>query len=91
MNDWKATPVRGGTRKRSVPQTISGIDYVGQTTIARHFGVGQSAVSNWLARPVGAPMPDATVEGVPLWRRDRLAEWERWFATLTDWSPRKPR
>jgi hypothetical protein len=81
MSEWTSPAVRG-RRTRGPDTTRTGLEYIGQGTIARHFGVSRPAVSNWIKRDIGVPRPDATVDGVPVWLKDRLPEWERWFHSI---------
>lgn len=74
------------TRKRPADATRTGEKYVSQATVARHLGVRQSAVANWMVRRDTFPVADAVVDGAPVWLESRLGEWKAWHTALSRWD-----
>lgn len=67
-------------------------EYVSTDTVAGWFGVTRQAVTNWIARQLGAPEPAAVIRrrrtsDEYVWSPDQERQWRDWYAT---WKGRTP-
>lgn len=61
--------------RRRKPRLWDLDDLVGSSDVARRYGVGRAAVSNWVRREPDFPTALATVAGHPIYSRTQVEAW----------------